>query len=371
VPPRDTTRETRVLHAGYRAHGDAGPFLPGPQFSSTFSTPGDPATHALTYGRFHNPTWSAWETALGVLDGGQAVAFSSGMAATAAVFGISLKPGDVVVLPADSYYSTRVVATGWWSSMGIVVRQAPTRGDAQASQLDGAKLLLIETPSNPQLDVCDIAALVAAARARGVAVAVDNTTATGYLQQPLALGATFVVASDTKALTGHSDLVLGHVSTNDEALHTSLRTWRTQHGAIPGPMEVWLAHRSVATLALRQDRQCASALALATHLRSHRAVASVCYPGLPDHPGHTIAKRQMRAFGSVVSFDLETRARAERFLRSLQIVREATSFGGVHSTAERRARWGGDAISEGFIRFSVGCEALEDILNDVEDALGA
>src|SRR4029079_9384429 len=115
---RDITRETRVLHAGYGAHGDAGPFLPGPQFSSTYSTPGDPATHALTYGRFHNPTWFAWETALGVLDRGQAVAFSSGMAAMAAVFGVSLKPGDVVVLPSDSYYSTRVVATGWWTSMG-------------------------------------------------------------------------------------------------------------------------------------------------------------------------------------------------------------------------------------------------------------
>jgi cystathionine gamma-lyase len=371
VPSPDVTRETRILHAGYGAHGNAGPFLPGPQFSSTFSTPGDPTTHALTYGRFHNPTWSNWEAALGVIDGGQAVAFSSGMAATAAVFGISLKPGDVVVLPSDSYYSTRVVATGWWTSMGIVVRQAPTRGDAQATQLDGAKLLWIETPSNPQLDVCDIAALVKAAQARGVTVAVDNTTATGYLQQPLALGATLVVASDTKALTGHSDLVLGHVSTKDESLLTSLRTWRTQHGAIPGPMEVWLAHRSVATLALRQDRQCASALALATHLRSHRGVASVCYPGLPDHPGHAIAKRQMRAFGSVISFDLETRARAESFLRSVQIVREATSFGSVHSTAERRARWGGDAISEGFIRFSVGCEAVADIIADIDNALGS
>ena len=136
-------------------------------------------------------------------------------------------------------------------------------------------------------------------------------------------------------------------------------------------MEVWLAHRSVATLALRLDRQCASALALATHLRSHRAVTSVRYPGLPDHPAHAIAARQMRAFGSVISFDLETRARAERFLQSLQIVREATSFGSVHSTAERRARWGGDAISEGFIRFSVGCEPVDDILGDVEDALRA
>jgi cystathionine gamma-lyase len=202
-----------------------------------------------------------------------------------------------------------------------------------------------------------------------VLVAVDNTTATAYLQQPLALGADFVVSSDTKALTGHSDLVLGHVATNNPEYATALRTWRTQLGAVPGPMEVWLAHRSLATLALRVTRQCSSAQRLAELLATHPAVDAVSYPGLPQHPGHSIAARQMSAFGGVVSFDLATRARADRFLRSLTMVREATSFGGVHSTAERRARWGGDAISEGFIRFSVGCESAEDILADVGSAL--
>ena len=227
----------------------------------------------------------------------------------------------------------------------------------------------LETPTNPQLDVCDIQELVQTARSGGVLVAVDNTTATGYLQQPLALGADYVVASDTKALCGHSDLVLGHVATTDPERASALRTWRTQHGAIPGPMEVWLAHRSLATLPLRLDRQCSSAQQLAAFLSSHGAVEAVHYPGLSDHPGHAIAKRQMQAFGSVVSFDLATRTRAEQFLRGLELVREATSFGGVHSTAERRARWGGDAISEGFIRFSVGCESADDILNDVARAL--
>jgi cystathionine gamma-lyase len=200
-------------------------------------------------------------------------------------------------------------------------------------------------------------------------VAVDNTTATAYLQQPLALGATYVIASDTKALTGHSDLILGHVATTDAERATALRAWRTQHGAIPGPMEVWLAHRSLATLSLRLHRQCASALQLASALVSQPGVEAVYYPGLASHPGHAIARRQMQAFGGVVSFDLGTRPRAEAFLRSLTMVREATSFGGVHSSAERRARWGGDAISEGFIRFSVGCEASEDILSDVLSAL--
>jgi cystathionine gamma-lyase len=362
-------RDTAILHAGYRSSHDAGPSLPGPQFSATYTTPGEPAQHGLTYGRFHNPTWTAWEDALGVLEGGPAVAYASGMAATMAVFGVTLKPGSVLVMPSDCYYATRVVVSSWWKSIGVEIRQAPTRDNAQAAMLDGATLLLIETPTNPQLDVCDIRALVEAARARNVLTAVDNTTATAYLQQPLAMGVTFSVASDTKMLTGHSDILLGHVATTDAERVTALRTWRTQHGAIPGPMEVWIAHRSLATLPLRAERQCRTALQLATMLRSASGVAGVHYPGLPDHPGHATASRQMAAFGSVVSFDLGTRPRAEQFLASLTIVREATSFGGVHSSAERRARWGGDAISEGFIRFSVGCEPAEDLIEDVRGAL--
>ena len=209
------------------------------------------------------------------------------------------------------------------------------------------------------------------ARARAVLVAVDNTTATPYLQQPLALGATFVLASDSKALTGHSDLILGHVATRDDQLVEALRTWRAQHGAIPGPMEVWLAHRSLPTLPVRVSRQCATAQRLAECLAARSDINAVHYPGLPNHPGHVVAKRQMQAFGTVVSFDLGTRRRAEAFLGALTLVREATSFGGVHSIAERRARWGGDAVSEGLIRFSVGCEAAEDILSDVTRGLHA
>jgi cystathionine gamma-lyase len=240
---------------------------------------------------------------------------------------------------------------------------------ARPAVLDGARLVWIETPSNPQLEVGDIHAVVEAAGERIVLVAVDNTTATPYLQRPLDLGATFVVSSDTKALAGHSDLLLGHVATNDPERAAALRQWRTIHGAIPGPMEVWLAHRSLPTLPLRLSRQCATAARLAEMLAARDDVAAVHYPGLPSHPGHHIAARQMRSFGTLVSFDLSTRARAESFLRALTIVREATSFGGVLSMAERRARWGGDAISEGFIRFSVGCEATADILADVEQAL--
>lgn len=364
-------RDTQIVHAGYRKHGEPGPFLPGPQFSSTYSSPGDPSQHALTYGRFHNPTWTAWEEALGTLEGGGAVAFASGMAAVAAVLGVCLRPGDVLVLPADAYYTIRRLAAGWLEPIGVQVRLAPTRDNAQADALEGARLLWLETPSNPQLDLCDIRALVEAAQMRGALVAVDNTTATAYLQQPLGLGATYVVASDAKGLTGHSDLILGHVATSDDERADALRTWRTQHGAIPGPMEVWLAHRSLATLPLRVSRQCASAQELAQFLDGQPGVEAVRYPGLPDHPGHEIAVRQMRAFGSIVSFDLGSRARADAFLGALTLVREATSFGGVHSMAERRARWGGDAVSEGFIRFSVGCESVADIITDVTRGLKA
>ncbi|MBI4886720.1 MAG: cystathionine gamma-lyase [Acidobacteria bacterium] len=365
-------RDTEIVHAGYRRKTDTGPFLAGPQFSSTYASPGDPSAHALTYGRFHNPTWTVWEEALGILEGGgHAVAFASGMAAVNALFGVTLKPGDTVVLPADSYYAIRRVASTWLESIGVRVRLASTRDNAQASVLEGARLLCLETPSNPMLDVCDIRELVAAARDRGVLVAVDNTTATAYLQQPLTLGATFVVASDTKALTGHSDLILGHVATADPAFADALRAWRTHHGAIPGPMEVWLAHRSLPTLPLRLSRQCASAARLAGLLAARPEVAAVHYPGLSTHPGYAVAARQMSAFGSIVSFDLGSRSRAEAFLGALTLVREATSFGGVHSMAERRARWGGDAVSEGLVRFSVGCEAADDILHDVEAALAA
>ncbi len=240
-------RDTMILKAGCRPSAEAGPFLLGPQFSSTFTSPGDPAQHRLTYGRFHNPTWTAWEEALGVLEGGQAIAYASGMAAVAAVFGVCLKPGEAVVLPSDSYYTTRGLAAGWLKSIGIDVRLAPTRDNAQAGALEGARLLWIETPTNPQLDVCDIGALVQAARNHRVLVAVDNTTATAYLQRPLELGVDFAVASDTKALTGHSDVVLGHVATTERgASHCSARM---AHSARSNP---W-AHGSLAGAPFARD----------------------------------------------------------------------------------------------------------------------
>jgi cystathionine gamma-lyase len=279
-----------------------------------------------------------------------------------------LRAGDVVVLPDDGYQVLPLVREQL-TAYGIEVRTAPTGGDAQLDVLEGAKLLWIETPSNPGLDVCDVRRLADAAHARGALVAVDNTLATPLGQRPLELGADFAVASGTKMLTGHGDLLLGYVSCRDAELTASVRRWRKIVGAIPGPMEAWLAHRSLATLHLRADRQNANALALAEALRERPEVSGLRYPGLPEDPSYKIASRQMRRFGCVVSFTLPTRARAERFLDALRLVDDATSFGGVRSTAERRRRWGGDAVPEGFIRFSAGAEDPADLVADVLRAL--
>jgi len=245
---------TRVVRAGLPPAAQGEPFLPGPTFAGVYHAAGDAAQAPYTYGRFHNPTWAHFEDALTELEGGPSVVFASGMAATAALVGVIARTGDVIALPADSYYTTRLIADGYFAQMGIQIRLAPTAQNAQLQSLEGAKLLWLESPSNPNLDVCDIAALTAAAHERGAFVVVDNTTPTALGQQPLALGADFVVASDTKALTGHADLILGHVAAREEVWAKRLRAWRTQMGAVPGPMEVWLAHRSLATLELRLER---------------------------------------------------------------------------------------------------------------------
>jgi cystathionine gamma-lyase len=255
--------------------------------------------------------------------------------------------------------------------MGVVVRTAPTAGNAQGELLEGARLLWLETPSNPTMEVCDIAALCEAAHKAGALVAVDNTTPTPMGQLPLALGADFSVASDSKAMTGHSDLLLGHVAVSDMELLAKIDLWRTRTGGVLGPMEAWLALRSIATLPLRLERSCFNAQKIAEFLVTRRGVESVLYPGLPAHPGHEIARRQMRYFGPVLGFAMRDRAAAETFLAKAKLVTEATSFGGISTTAERRARWGGDAIGEGFIRMSVGCESVEDLIEDMAQALDA
>ncbi|WP_230195242.1 cystathionine gamma-lyase [Streptomyces sp. NBC_00080] len=363
---------TRAVRAGLPEPVKYEPTLPGPVFAAHFHLPGEP-TGPYTYGRDENPTWTHLEHAIGELeapgqDDVETLAFASGMAAISSVLFSQLKAGDTVVLPDDGYQVLPLVRAQL-EAYGIEVRTAPTGEDAQLNVLDGAKLLWIESPSNPGLDVCDIRRLVEAAHARGALVAVDNTLATPLGQRPLELGADFSVASGTKQLTGHGDVLLGYVTGRAGTPMTAVRRWRKIVGAIPGPMEAWLAHRSIATLQLRVERQNTTAMAVAEALRGRPEVSGLRYPGLPDDPSHKVASQQMRRYGCVISFTLSTRAHAERFLEALRLVDDATSFGGVRSTAERRGRWGGDAVPEGFIRLSVGAEDPEDLVADVLRAL--
>ncbi|MFG3295011.1 cystathionine gamma-lyase [Streptomyces sp. NPDC048179] len=363
---------TRAVRAGLPEPVKNEPTLPGPVFAAHFHLPGE-VSGPYAYGRDENPTWTHLERAISELEapGSQDVetlVFASGVAAIAAVLFSQLRAGDAVVLPSDGYQVLPLVRAQL-ETYGIEVRTAPTAGDAQLDVLDGAKLLLIESPCNPGLDVCDIRRLAGEAHARGALVAVDNTLATPLGQRPLALGADFSMASGTKQLTGHGDVLLGYVSGRNAEAMAAVRRWRKIVGAISGPMEAWLAHRSLATLQLRVDRQNATALLLAEALRERPEVTGLRHPGLPDDPAHKIASQQMRRYGSVISFTLPSRARAERFLESLRLVDDATSFGGVRSTAERRRRWGGDDVPEGFIRLSVGAEDPEDLVADVLHAL--
>ncbi|MFE2373364.1 cystathionine gamma-lyase [Streptomyces sp. NPDC059398] len=371
TPSAATGDGTRAVRAGLPVPVKYEPTLPGPVFAAHYHLPGEP-TGPYTYGRDTNPTWTRLEAAISELESpdepAETVTFASGMAAVSAVLLSQARAGDTVVLPDDGYQALPLVREQL-EAYGVEVRTAPTGGDAQLTALAGARLLWIETPSNPGLDVCDVRRLAAAAHAGGTLVAVDNTLATPLGQRPLDLGADFSVASGTKGLTGHGDILLGYVTCRDTELAGRVRKWRKVAGAIPGPMEAWLAHRSLATIQLRADRQSANALALAEALAGRPEIEGLRHPGLPSDPSYVTAAAQMRRFGCVVSFVLPGRDHAERFLDALELADDATSFGSVRSTAERRGRWGGDAVPEGFIRFSAGVEDTADLVADVLRAL--
>jgi cystathionine gamma-lyase len=364
---------TRLLQATLTEAKQGEPIHSGPVFAAPFHAMGDASQVPYTYARAHNPTWTELETALGGLEGegAQTFVFPSGMAAIASVFGTVLRPGDVAVLPSNAYYVTRQLMESYFAEMGVTVRMAPTAKNAQAALLDGAKLLWIETPSNPTMEVADIALLCEKAHKAGALVAVDNTTATALSQKPLLLGADFSVASDAKAMNGHSDIVYGHVAVRDAALAEKILAWRRLIGSALGPMEAWLALRSLSTLQLRVERSSENAMKIAEFLQARKDVADVLYPGLKTHPDHALAAKQMRYFGPVVSFTLPSESAADRFLSGAKLITQATSFGSVVTTAERRARWGGDDVAPGFIRLSAGCEAIEDLIADMAQALDA
>lgn len=318
------------------------------------------------------PGWEALEELLGDLEGGRAVCFSSGMGAIAAVLEL-LPAGGRVVVPRDSYGGLRALladgaAGGRWQVRTVDM----TDVDALMAAVLDTDLVWLETPSNPMLEVVDIADVAARASEAGALVAVDNTFATPLLQSPLQLGADLVVHSATKFIGGHSDLLLGAVVARREEDHTRLVRRREVAGATPGALECFLALRGARTLALRLRHAQDTAGELARRLQSHPAVARVRYPGLPDDPHHACAAKQMSGFGAVVSFDVADAATADAVCADVQVITHATSLGGVESTIERRAKLPGqEHVPAGLVRLSVGCEHLEDLWADLDAALDA
>ncbi|WP_433531909.1 cystathionine gamma-lyase [Micromonospora sp. CA-263727] len=361
---------TRCVHAGLPAPVPGAPFLPGPVFAAPYHLDPrhGPATAPNGYGRPDNPTRRLLEAAIGELEGGDCRVFASGQAAITGLLLAVLRAGDTVVLPADGYFPVRAFATDTLAGNDVRVLFAPTAGPYPS--FEGVRLVLVETPANPGLDVVDLPALAEQVHAAGALLAVDNTTATPLGQRPLDLGADLVVASGTKAMTGHSDLLLGYVATRSAELLERVVAWRTATGAVPGAFDAWLAHRSLATLDLRLGRQTANAEALAHLLAGRADVSGLRWPGRPEDPAYPVASRQLRRMPGVLSFDLGNAERVARFLDAARLVAAATSFGGLHTTADRRAQWGDDT-APGFVRLSCGVEDTADLVADVAAALDA
>ncbi len=362
--------EARLIHAGTDrtpGHPVTPPLVP----ASIFVSAGPPQP-GRGYGRDSNPGWEALEAALGGLEDARAVAFASGQAASLALM-LALAAGrERIVLAADGYYGTRVLA-GKLKPHGA--EPVPVDlGDLPAVERElaaGSSVLWAETPTNPLLRVADLAALAKAAAASGAPMVVDNTAVTGLLQRPLDWGATASLYSLTKAISGHSDVIGGAVVSRDDELIAGLRAWRGSSGGIPGPFEAWLSLRGLKTLPLRIARQCASAQAVAEHLAAHPRVRAVYYPGF-DPSTREAARRQMPdGFGPLLSFDVGPAEVADQVVAAARLILPATSFGGVESTWERRARWAGETAPDGLIRLSVGVEPAADIIADIDHALDA
>lgn len=357
-----------LLHQGEAQLERGDPVAPVIMPTSVYHLPGS-AEAAYQYGRYGNPGWTRLEEALAALEGGEAIAFPSGMAAIAAVLYARARQGARILLPADGYFAGRRLSEGFLAPLGVTLSTRPTRAFADGG-FAGFSLVLMEVPSNPGLDVCDIPAVAAAARAAGALVVADTTTLTPLGLRGLDAGADVVVASGTKAINGHSDALMGHVATRDGALASTLREWRKFSGSIPGPFEAWQVRRGLETLELRYARMCANAQAVAELLAGHRAVQAVRYPGLPGDPAHNLARAQWHAFGFMLSATFADEAAAERFIGGCRYLAQSTSFGGVHSAAERRARWG-DAVPPGYVRIALGIEPTTALLAEFSRALDA
>lgn len=359
-----------LLIAAGRPAADPGASVNVPvSFTSTYVAP-----DGFGYGRSGNETWTALEDAIGSLEGGKTLLFSSGMAAISAVFEL-LPHHSVIVTSRNGYTGTMYWLKRLETERSCEVRYVDISNTSEIlAALPGANFFWIESPTNPALEVADLPKIIPAAKALGVGVGVDNTFATALIQQPLAMGADISMNSVTKFIAGHSDLIMGSLSMNDDALFNRLTMHRKQAGAIPGAMEVYLALRGIRTLDVRIERSQKNALELAKRLSSHPAVENVRYPGLPTDKHHAVAASFMKGFGSIVSFEVKAGAdAADKACASSKLITYATSLGGVETLWERRHRWEGesDHVAKSLIRLSVGIENIEDLWSDIDQALRA
>ncbi|MBV8258814.1 MAG: cystathionine gamma-synthase [Actinobacteria bacterium] len=370
--------ETRAIHVGQEPDPATGAIITPIYQTSTYVQEAVGEHKGYDYSRVHNPTRTALQTALASLESAEhGIAFSSGLGATTTLMHL-LNPGDRVVLIADVYGGVYRMTSQVYEPKGYVFDYLPADEFPNlAEHLDErTRMVWIESPSNPLLNVVDIRAAADAAHAAGAMVVVDNTFATPYLQRPLELGADVVVHSTTKYLGGHSDVVGGFVGTNDPTVAERLFFLQKSLGAVPGPFDCWLVLRGIKTLAVRMQRHCENAMAIAVLLERHPRVERVFYPGLPSHPGHTIAARQMRDYGGMVSFLVETPEEAEAIAGRTKLFQLAESLGGVESLIEVPYRMTHAATKDApfasppnLIRLSVGIESVEDLVADLENAL--
>jgi len=343
--------ETSAITAGRPDPAPDASLNPPIIFSSTYHAGGP-----VGYGRYGNESWSALEAAIGELEGGATLSFSSGMAAISAVF--SILPIGAPVVASNQGYSGVMGLLNQFNATGrLEVRFVEiTNTEEVIAAMKGAALVWLESPTNPCLDVADLPALISAAKKLGIGVAVDNTFATPLVQKPLTMGADIVMHSVTKFLAGHSDVVLGSLSTNDQALFKRLDEARRFNGSIPGPFEAWLAVRGIRSFPVRFRAAESNAKVLAQRLAGHSKVTKVRYPG----------------FGAVVSFEVDgTAEQAEKVCESSKLITHATSLGGIESLWERRRRWAleSHSVPEQLIRLSVGCEHVDDLWADIQQSL--
>ena len=359
--------ESKVVAAGRPAKQPDGALNPPIALNSTFHEGGP-----VGYGRYGNETWSALEEAISVLEGGKTLLFSPGMAAISAVFSL-LPEGAVIVAANNGYQGTTTLLKKLNESEKLKVRFINLANtDECIAAIPGAQMLYLESPLNPLLEVVDLPKIIAAGKAAGCGVAVDNTLATPLLQNPLALGADISIHSVTKYLSGHSDLILGSLTTNDQALYGRLEQSRRYGGAIAGPFEAWIALRGLRTFAIRMQRSQENAMELANRLSKDSRISKVRYPGLATDSYHGLAKSFMKGFGAMISFDVKASVeQVDLMCNSSKLITNATSLGGVESIWERRRRWATESatVPENLIRFSVGIENVDDLWDDIQQAL--